>query len=811
MTPRIETFSPPAVRPGIPDKSYFPFPVRVNLMPVIRHWRKCAEEAGFLYRAFSKDFEETLAQHPFLLEPFDGPGRLEGLETFLQLLFAPVLPHGQWSQAIIAATVPFYPHLTLLASPGYGQILTGEHTSITWKDHEHRQEFVNYRSLYAYRIILKKCYDLDFRFDLPVVVGYENHETGLARYLKLSPNMQFFEVKNLGPLPRLDERTLQRLLDKPFDLEAWEKVLPPENFLFSGVAFMTLLDVTFEESISRTKNALLDRQNDRLEDIRREVGNLLGLPGLHLGVATLQRNNELNFISEKTLWNSLLLRRMEGAAAELLPGSIYEKVLQSGTTVIVEDLGKMNGQCSPSEQEMLKTGYRNVLLTPLMLNGKTVGLLELASPAPGMLDGLSLLKINQLKPIFADALDRHREEFENKVEAVMLEQYTAIHPTIQWRFREAAISVLDRRSNGMPEEAIVFENVYPFYGSLDIRDSSNKRNQAIVRDLLDNLGTARNVLQHGFEDLSFAILGELVYETEQKLHKLQACFCTGDEVGLTEFIRKEINPVVAHLRQHFPQLAGSAKIYEDMLSPESGIFTRNRLAYEEALGLLNRTMVECLDEEEASVQQLFPCFCEKYKTDGVEYNIYIGASVAPHLPFDQLYMDNLRLRQLLWTCKIMRRVDELQPRLSGLLKGAHCCTTSSSCSNKNEEVAMQIAPLILSYGNPITLRFRPDEKRLDVDGSYNVRYEIVKKRIDKALLKGTEERLTQPGHIAIVYSRRQEAATYKRHLDYLAAQGYVQPDWEHFDLEPLQGVEGLRAIRAKLTEDLPKKMPRKTV
>ncbi|TAK35947.1 MAG: hypothetical protein EPO28_13950 [Saprospiraceae bacterium] len=39
-----------------------------------------------------------------------------------------------------------------------------------------------------------------------------------------------------------------------------------------------------------------------------------------------------------------------------------------------------------------------------------------------------------------------------------------------------------------------------------------------------------------------------------------------------------------------------------------------------------------------------------------------------------------------------------------------------------------------------------DEKRLDVEGSYNVRYEIIKKRIDKALLKGTQERLTQsPG------------------------------------------------------------------
>jgi hypothetical protein len=36
-----------------------------------------------------------------------------------------------------------------------------------------------------------------------------------------------------------------------------------------------------------------------------------------------------------------------------------------------------------------------------------------------------------------------------------------------------------------------------------------------------------------------------------------------------------------------------------------------------------------------------------------------------------------------------------------------------------------------------------DEKRFDVDGTYNARYEVVKKRIDKANIKGTKERITQ--------------------------------------------------------------------
>jgi len=95
------------------------------------------------------------------------------------------------------------------------------------------------------------------------------------------------------------------------------------------------------------------------------------------------------------------------------------------------------------------------------------------------------------------------------------------------------------------------------------------------------------------------------------------------------------------------------------------------------------------------------------------------------------------------------------------------------------------------------LKFRPDEKRLDVDGSYIVRYEMLKKRIDKATILGRPERLTQPGHIAIVYTQDQEATTYVRHLNYLAKKGYIKDGWEQLNLEPLQGVEGLRALRVK--------------
>ena len=121
---------------------------------------------------------------------------------------------------------------------------------------------------------------------------------------------------------------------------------------------------------------------------------------------------------------------------------------------------------------------------------------------------------------------------------------------------------------------------------------------------------------------------------------------------------------------------------------------------------------------------MYPHYFEKQKTDGVDYSIYAGGSLLEGGSFDPLYLRNLRLWQLMVACGIAIRADRLKDRLA---------------------VPLEVANLILVQHQPLAIRFRVDEKRFDVDGAYNVRYEIIKKRIDKAVVRGTAERLTQPG------------------------------------------------------------------
>jgi hypothetical protein len=110
-------------------------------------------------------------------------------------------------------------------------------------------------------------------------------------------------------------------------------------------------------------------------------------------------------------------------------------------------------------------------------------------------------------------------------------------------------------------------------------------------------------------------------------------------------------------------------------------------------------------------------------------------------------------------------------------------------------VPLETTHLILVQNTPLAIRFRIDEKKFDVDGTYNIRYEIMKKRIDKAVISGTTERLTQPGKIAIVYSQQKEADEYLKYIDYLKGIGIIKKEVEQLELDEMQGVQGLKALR----------------
>src|SRR5262249_52281792 len=113
-------------------------------------------------------------------------------------------------------------------------------------------------------------------------------------------------------------------------------------------------------------------------------------------------------------------------------------------------------------------------------------------------------------------------------------------------------------------------------------------------------------------------------------------------------------------------------------------------------------------------------------------------------------------------------------------------------------VPLQTTQLIFVHDKTIDISFRTDERRFDVEGAYNIRYQMIKKRIDKVHVRYTGERLTQPGTLAIIYFNHSGLDDYLPYLEYLQETGVFHPVIEELELEELQGVSGLRALRIRI-------------
>jgi hypothetical protein len=329
-------------------------------------------------------------------------------------------------------------------------------------------------------------------------------------------------------------------------------------------------------------------------------------------------------------------------------------------------------------------------------------------------------------------------------------------------------------------EPIVFEHVYPLYGVSDIRGSSSLRSSAIQADLIEHLGRVKAILHLGYGYQPLPILDALAYRVGTLMTALDAGLGSGDEVGVLDFIQREVEPIFARLQAFGPDMMGHIQAYQALLDPRLGTVYRRRKDFEESVTRMNEALSSYIDAEQEKAQAMFPHYFEKHKTDGIEFGIYVGASMVESGQFDMLYLYNLRLWQLMTTCGMVRKSESIKAQL---------------------KVPLEMAHLILVQDLPLSVRFRFDEKRFDVDGAYNVRYEIVKKRIDKALIKGTDERLTQPGKIAIVYAQAKEAVEYRGYIDYLQAIGYLTDKVEEVELADLDGAQGLKALRVTVNSN----------
>jgi len=758
-----------------------PLELNISFKKVYDSYLKYTEPefANHPFHDAAKMVVEELKDYPELIEGFSDISLLEKHKDKVELLLEPLFPEPLLTNEIKAASIPFS-FTSFKFTTRFENIIknAGEGFELEVRNFEDEGMYIM-----ACTFILGYCYQFKVDMKRPFYFDIPDKTTGTTRYYRAAFNGDFAEVIRTDKAPKLTEEDFKELLNNFHNIDIWKEKFPPNSYLFKGFGIINLFDVTAEEMVSAVKANLLAGDENLIEKLENNLRDFYAIKDLQLGYSIFDKVQDNMCSSTKKISNSLILKN----EAEITCDSTYfcegimQKVFVNQETFIISDIEKYGKSTNynPFYKNLKKSNIQSILLIPIRADESgNLALLEIASPRAYDLNSVNINKLKDILPVFEAAVKRTSEEHQNVLEATIQENYTSIHNSVKWRFYQAAQKYFEESTaneNANLDE-IVFNDVYPLFAQTDIKGSSTARNNAIQKDLITQLSLAIDVLQEACKSEKLPIYEELMFRISKYLTDVKNGLNAGDEISILDFLKREIYPIFNHIKTINAKLNDKVQVYEDRLNVELGVVYEYRKNYEESVTQINDKLARYLDLQQKVAQEMFPHYFERYQTDGIEFNMYIGQSITNERRYNDVYLYNLRL----WQLETVYGMENI-----------------AYAERENLTDDLRIASLVLVHSNPMAIKFRMDEKQFDVDGAYNIRYEIIKKRIDKALIRGTNERLTVPGKIAIVYSQEKDAQEYVKYIKYLQSKNQLGK-LEYLQLEDLQGVSGLKALRVEV-------------
>jgi hypothetical protein len=706
---------------------------------------------------------------------------IENNKTLIKYLLADLFPTALTKNEIKAVTIPFQ-NLTFNYSERFTNILqeAGGDFDMTIRDFNEDQFYI-----LSCTLILNGHYQQNFQVNKPLFYDIPDAK-GILKHYRILYNGDFIEITPTEKAIPLTTKDFDLLMDNYDDISLWKEKFPIESWSLKGFGIVTLFDATTESAISNLKTNLLksEKVSENQEDFETIFRSVFKIPDLKVGFS-IYNESEDKFIvppiNNGAISSYILSGQDETVNCEkAFFGCSLHTLLEEKKMFTISNVEKFAATAGNEDlgRHLLKQNIKSCILAPVLKNNRLLGVIELVSMEPRALNSVNANNIDLLLPYVIDTLERYNLDLLNQIEAVIQREYTAIHASVYWKFKNEAAKYYQTNIPGKDYvfKEIVFKEVYPLYGQIDIKGSSQHRNDTVKEDLKNQLKTLLSIFESLKSSNPLSLLEQRKFEMQSYFNELQLELKADTEQQIQNYIKKAIHPILKNSKAENECQVLIDNYFEE-LDPKTALFYHSRKKFDDAMSIINKKMASILDKEQVEAQKIFPHYYERFKTDGVEHNLYIGASITPNQTFDTMYLNNLRLWQLQTLCKMELEHNRLKPILP---------------------YELDVTSLILVFSSPLSIRFRMDEKRFDVDGTYNSRYEVVKKRIDKANIKGTQERITQKEKITIVYSHSYEEAEYLKYIKFLQFKNILEPTIEQFDIEELQGVSGLKALRIKV-------------
>jgi hypothetical protein len=759
---------------------------KISFLPFINYSKKRQAVVSNTQSDFYDHLIKKFEAEPGLSGPVENMRLLEENADLLELLSTSLFPVvGEYEKNSYAIAAPYQFKVFYYSDCFKKLFLDSKEKNLLLPGDMSPRQLKEIQCSMIYDHVLKKFYAIRLNDSPELIYPIVDAQTGMKRYYRIRYDNRFIDVHLKGELPPIQDCAVCLNTFRILDLDKQLAKMPLDLFEIEGFAVWVAEDVTTSESLDTIKKILLKQDEcdaGVINELKRAVQALVGLSNIEVGLMPFVKINDSFVLDEESTMHSLLGKYWKSNDNESMAvfRTFMAKIEEHPEPLPISNVSEEMLKFFPHMAPLYKTGTRSYIHYPMQNSDGLLGLLELSSPIPNLLSLEVVSRLEPAMPLLSVAMLKHRDSFHHKIEKVIKDKFTALQQSVEWKFAEVAWNSMRNETNDIDTAIVNFNNVYPLYGAVDIRNSSAERSNAIQKDLKAHLQLIDDILDQLYPLMQLPLLEGLKFNNQTVYQSIENTMMTEDEVRVNEFLENEVKPVFLHLQKSGGKAQQVVDHYFEMANDNKGTLYRFQREYEETLSTINDVVLHYLEQEEEKIQRSYPHYFEKYRTDGIEYNIYIGQSIAPKHPFDVLYLKNIRL----WQLKSMAEVAKITHQLLPSLK-----------------VPFQTTQLIFIHSQCISINFRKDERRFDVEGSYNIRYEIIKKRLDKVRIKDTHERLTQPEKIAMVYGNPKDVQEYQQYIEFLQNKRILKPGIEFLELEELQGVKGLKAMRVDINLD----------
>lgn len=447
-----------------------PFVLKFSFEKLIRKMEAESSESSEYALSHQRILDKT-KEFPELLNGISNLDFFKDNETMMKELLRDLFPPMLTGNEIKAIGFPFY-NFFFNPSKRFQSILknAGENFDLFIKGLDPHRFYVM-----SCCLILRDFYKVPLNMSMPFIFDIPNEE-GIVNHYRFLNNVDFVDINPLEEYKNLTEEEIGELLDNFDDYELWKEKFPPKSWELKGFAVINFFDATTEIAVSNLKSKLINLEDDKnlKSEMNKIFRSIFQVPDLELGFTAIdfEENkfvrNPINGVIDSFILSGGIPQDCKN---ELLCEKNFNTLVETRKFFSISDVERTYQEFPDSTfaKQFYESGIKSAIFAPIIKDKKLLGIIELVSRKK-MLNSINATKMEIVMPYLEDTMDRLYDGIETRIQAIIQREYTSIHPSVYWKFRQEAERHIGfyREEFDLPYRKITFENLTPLFGQTDI-------------------------------------------------------------------------------------------------------------------------------------------------------------------------------------------------------------------------------------------------------------------------------------------------------------------------------------------------------